>query len=246
MPTFLVLKQGRETNRIQGADGAKLQSAVKSLAAEASSADSGAGPSSAGSSGTWSGATVPRGYADITDQVDVLGLELLNGDPEAGTARTLFANSAPAALADRSADKAKKDAVESDTDAQLLLFLPFMSSLKIFSLHITSLPSPDGEARRPHALRLFANRAHNLGFEEAEDADATQALEIPASAWDEKSGTASVDLRFVKFQKCSSLVIFVVDAEEDADKTRIDRIRVVGETGSKRDPGKLEKVGEDS
>jgi hypothetical protein len=37
----------------------------------------------------------------------------------------------------------------------------------------------------------------------------------------------------------------VVDGENDGEKTRIDRIKLVGESGEKREMGKLEKIGDD-
>jgi PITH domain len=130
-----------------------------------------------------------------------------------------------------------------------MLYMPFQSTLKIHSLHITSLPpiSDDSEApSRPAKIKIYTNRAHILGFDDAEDAVATQEVTLSKSDWDSKTGTAKIELRFVKFQNVSSLVIFVVENEvEDSEKTRLDRIRVVGGTGEKRDPGKLEKVGDE-
>lgn len=264
MPTFLILRNGRQTSRIEGADPGKLQDAVRKLAAEAESADSSSaaaadgGAEASGSGGTWSGAKPPRGYGDVTDQIDISGLELLNADSEMGGVRTLFAGGRPSGLAASGDSKGKtpatssattKDWVESDTDEQLLLFIPFMATLKIHTLQLTSLPSStadDADVQRPKTIRLFVNRTTNLSFDDAADIDATQELSIPSSAWDAKTGTASVELRFVKFQKCSSLVLFVVDAEHGGDRTRIDRVRVVGEAGIKRDLGKLEKIGDDS
>lgn len=153
-------------------------------------------------------------------------------------------------LTDSKAEKAAKSTwVESDTDEQLMLYVPFQSTLKIHSLHITSLPpaSDDSEAcSRPTKIKIYTNRAHILGFDDAEDAVATQEVTLGKSDWDSKTGTAKIELRFVKFQNVSSLVIFVAENEvEDSEKTRLDRIRVIGETGEKRDPGKLEKVGDE-
>ena len=189
----------------------------------------------------------------MTDQVDVRGLDLLNADGKCGTARTLFESSRPTSL-ETGKGKAKvfsnvaesKDWVESDTDEQLMLYIPFMASLKVHSLHLTSLVSKDDEGAplRPKTLRIFSNRAHVLGFDEAEDLPATQTIILSPQNWDEKTGTAKVELRFVKFQNVTSLVVFVVDGEGSGEKVRLDRLRVVGETGEKRDPGKLEKVGE--
>ena len=255
MPTFMIFKAGREIKRIRGADPKALDQAVKQLAQEAAKAgdeeSSAAGGSSSG--GSWSAFAAPRGYMDVTDSVDVLGLDFLNLDGEAGDKRTIFDGSKPSSLDAKGKPAAaggKKDWIESDTDEQLMLFIPFQSTLKLHSLHITSIPSSssdeDDEApMRPKTLHLFTNRSTVLGFDEADDTPATQKLELKESDWDAKTGTAKVELRFVKFQNISSIVIFVADGDGDGEKTRIDRIRLFGESGEKRAMGKLEKVGDE-
>lgn len=271
MPTFLVFKNAREVTRIRGADAAKLSEAVKKLAAEANSSTSsttgfGEGSSAAASGdipASWITTALPRGYTDITSQVDVRGLDLLNGDSEFGAARVLFDDSAPSALKSAGGggakkptttgdgaegSEAKKDWVESDTDEQLMLYMPFQSTLKIHTLYLTSLPPSDGEGEisRPKTVKLYTNRAHVLGFEEAEDIPPTQTITLAPADWDAASGSAKVELRFVKFQNVSSLVLFVVDGEaEGGERTRVDRVRLVGDAGEKRAMGKLEKVGDE-
>jgi hypothetical protein len=129
-----------------------------------------------------------------------------------------------------------------------MLFIPFQSTLKVHSLHLTSFTPPadeDNAFLRPKTLKIYKNRAQILGFDEADDSTATQEIELSSRDWDPKTGTAKVELRFVNFQNVTSLVIFVVDGDGNGDETRLDRIRIIGETGEKRDPGKLEKVGED-
>lgn len=252
LPTFIIFKNQQIVESIKGADPRKLQTVVKKLSAEADSDGANGFGESSGSGSTWSPATLPKGYTDVTEQVDVRGLDLLNSDSECGTARTLFYNNKPSSLAigtgkGKAADEeSAKDWVESDTDEQLMLFLPFMSTLKVHTLHITSLPPKDDEdaPMRPKTLQIYSNRAHVLGFDEAEDLPATQSITLSPRDWDEKTGTAKVELRFVKFQNVTSLVIFVVDGEGSGDKVRVDRLRIIGETGEKRD-GKIEKVGDD-
>ena len=234
----------------------KLNEAVEKLAAEVESDGAAGFGEASGAAAIWLGSALPRGYNDVTNQVDLLGLDLLNSSSDFGKARTLFDVTKPSALesgkgkGNASTEETKKDWVESDTDEQLMLFVPFQASLKIHSLHITSLPpkSSDGEEdeipMRPKTVQIYSNRAHVLGFEEAEDIPATQAITLGAQEWDEKTGTAKIELRFVKFQNVSSLVIFVLDGDGDGEKVRIDRLRVIGETGEKRDLGKLEKIGD--
>lgn len=131
--------------KVQGVDSRKLQQIVQKLAAEAEggSSSSGFGGSSSGSS--WRAGDLPKGYRDVTDQVDVKGLELLNADGEFGGVRTLFESSKPSALEKKGkADSTSKDWVESDTDEQLMLFMPFQSTLKVHTLQVLSSgPHPD-------------------------------------------------------------------------------------------------------
>lgn len=257
MPTFLIFKAGREVHRVKGADPAKLNDAVRRLAQEAEAAGEGADASGSGVGQGWRAFEPPKGYSDVTEQVDVRGLDVLNADSEFGNARTLFEVAAPSCLAAGGKGMAKadaptagkKDCMESDTDEQLMIYIPFQSTVKIHSLQITSLRPREEDVEempmRPKQLKLYSNRAHNLGFEEAEDMAATQDVEIKEGDWDAETSTAKVELRFVKFQNVTSLVLFVVKGDGDGERTRIDRIRVIGESGLKRDLGKLEKVDQD-
>jgi thioredoxin len=261
MPTFMIFKNGRVVSTIQGADRRKLSEAVQKLASEASAIEGAAtgegfGESSGGPS--WVGAAVPKGYSDITDQVHVKGLDLLNCDSERGPAKVLFSPSKPSALATNGGNKGKDKAeetpdwVQSDTDEQLMLYIPFTSTLKVHSLHITSIsPRSDSDddddeiPMRPRTMRLYINRPHVLGFDEAEDIDPVQTVAIEPRDWDDKTGTAKIELRFVKFQKVTSLVIFFVDGDGDSEKILVDRLRIFGESGGKLEMGKLEKIGDE-
>ena len=246
MPTFLIFRNGREAERIQGANASKLQDAVRRLAREAEGMSS----SSSSSSKSWIG-TIPTGFSDITDQIDIKGLDLLNGDSETGGVRTLFDGATPSALSSKGKKKAestKKDWVESDTDDQLMLFMPFQSTLKIRNLYITSIPPTDTQddddevPMRPKTIKLFANHPNNLGFEDATGGiEPTQSITLEVKDWDKETGTAKIDLRYVRFQKISTLVLFVENGDGDGEKVRIDRIKLVGETGEKKG-GQVKKI----
>jgi hypothetical protein len=130
----MVFKQGQPAEKVQGADVQKLQRVVRDLATMSTGA---AGPSNSGSGSSWRKTELPKGYGDVTDQIEIKGLELLNSDGEFGTVRTLLETSKPTAL--DTAGKAKadtKDWVESDTDEQLMLFMPFQATLKIHSVQV--------------------------------------------------------------------------------------------------------------
>ena len=141
----------------------------------------------------------------------------------------------------------QSDAVESDTDEQLMVYVPFQSTLKIHSLHITSQPpdSEDDEApSRPKMIKIYSNRPQILSFDEGDGTPATQEITLSEKDWDPNTNTAKVELRFVKFQNVTSLVMFVVESEGDNEKVRIDRLRFIGESGEKRD-GKIEKISDE-
>ncbi len=241
----MIFKAGRETKRIKGANPKALDEAVKQLAQEAANTGSSSGEASGSGGAAWSASSAPRGYSDVTDQVDAMGLDFLNLDSDAGDKRTIFDSSKPSSLSE-SPDKSKKDWIESDTDEQLMLFIPFQSTLKLHSIQLTSLPPSDSEDyMRPKTIHLYTNRSTVLSFDEGDDVPKQQSFELAESDWDSKTSTAKLELRFVKFQNISSLVVFVVDGDGDGEKTRIDRIRLFGDTGEKRSMGKLEKVGAD-
>ena len=251
----MIFKNGREVSKIRGANAQELSKAVKKLAAEADSDGTSGGFGEASSSGaTWRGADLPRGYNDVTEQVDIRGLDLLNSDSELGGVQALFDADMPSSVGSgkgkgkASGPEAKADWVESDVDEQLMLYIPFKSTLKVHTVQLTSLPpksdddDDDEIPMRPKNIQLYTNRAHNLGFEEAEDIPATQNITLKPEDWDEKTGTAKLELRFVKFQNITSLVIFVVDGDGEGEKVRLDRVRIIGESGEKREMGKLAKV----
>lgn len=241
-----MFRDGKAVEKVQGADPRKLQAVVKKLAAEVENVGGGeAGGSGSGSGGlAWRGADLPRGYSDVSDQIEMRSCELLNMDSDFGDVRVLFDSSKPGALS--GGKKTAKDWVESDTDEQLMLYVPFQSMVKLHTLQITSVPPTDDEdaPMRPAVIKLFTKLSHNLGFDEAEDLAATQEIELSEGDWNNE-GTANIPLRFVKFQNINSLVVFVVAGDGSSEKTRIDRLRLIGESGEKREMGKLEKIGDE-
>ncbi|KAI5466817.1 PITH domain-containing protein [Mariannaea sp. PMI_226] len=237
LPTFIVFREGKEIERVQGADRQKLQGIIQKLAQEVQTIAEGSGSGGGSDGGYWKGAEIPRGYADITDQIELRGCELLNADEDAGPVKVLFETGKPSALQDKG-KSTTKDWVQSGADDQLLLYIPLQAT-------ITSLPPQDDEdVMRPGAIHLYVNRTRNLDFDEAEETEPTQAIELSSTDWN-ADGTVNLSLRYVKFQKTSSLVIFVQRGDGEGETVRLDRIKLLGEAGTKREMGKLQKMGED-
>ncbi|KAF5708887.1 thioredoxin 1 [Fusarium mundagurra] len=245
-PTFIVFADGKQVDQVQGADPQKLKDTLMKIPALATSLNEKTARENAGSASGgpgWKGMEAPRGYNDITDQIELRDLEALNADESAGTVRVLFDGSKPSGLGNGKGTA--KDYVQSGADDQLLLYIPFQSIVKLHTLQLTSLPPKDDEdVMRPGNIHLYINRTHNLDFNEADDTEPTQAIEISPDDWNEE-GTVSLSLRYVKFQKTSSLVIYVQQGDGDGETVRLDRVRLIGEAGTKREMGKLQKVGEE-
>lgn len=284
-PKVVAFSNGKALQTSKNADLSSLRDLLKLRGALAGAGGSGSGAGGGGeSSGSaaarnWLGAALPRSYKDVSDQIELKRVELLNVDSEKGGVRVLFSPEKPSALsAGKGKDTAQADWVESDTDEQLLLFMPFQSMLKLHTLQvrlvyrqicflffsffckwltyaaslyqITSLPptgddvDEDETPMRPKTIKLYSNRPHNLDFDQAESTDPTQEIEISTSDWNAE-GTANIPLRFVKFQNINSLVIFVESGDGSSEKVRLDRLRLIGDAGEKREMGKLEKIGDE-
>lgn len=91
----MIFKNAKKIEGIEGADPRRLSAAIKKVAEEANKIDTGAEDAAGSSSGMWTPLSLPRGYGDVTDQVDVLKLELLNQDSDKGTARALISTGKP-------------------------------------------------------------------------------------------------------------------------------------------------------
>jgi hypothetical protein len=137
-PSFLIFRDGKVRDKAQGTNPIELKKFAEKIAKEAQALESGS--SSAAASG-WRGAELPRGYSDITDQVEIRDCEVLNADDAAGTVRTLFDTAKPSGL-----DKSKgtagsaKDWVQSGADDQLLLYIPFQSTVKLHTIQVRNGP----------------------------------------------------------------------------------------------------------
>ena len=96
--------------------------------------------------------------------------------------------------------------LKSDCDEQLILHIAFNTFVKIHSIKFTEFNSGSEPESQPTRIRLFANRC-NLGFEDLDDVDATQEIELTPD--DLREGSDAIPLKFLKFQRVSSITIFI-------------------------------------
>jgi hypothetical protein len=110
--------------------------------------------------------------------------------------------------------------LESDVDPELLITIPFLEPVKLKAISIFSGVSPE---QAPKEIKLFINQnAMDFGDSESE----TPAQEFDLSKEDVKGG--KLELRFVRFQKVTSLHILVKSNLGDEETTRIDSIDIFG------------------
>jgi hypothetical protein len=133
LPTFILFRKGKLMHTVQGANTAELRNVIGKIVSELELLVEGMGGEEVPKE-IWKGAEVPRGYSDITDQVELRGCELLNADDNAGPVKVLFESSKPSALG--SGKSTATDWVQSGSDDQLLLFIPFQSQIKLHTLQV--------------------------------------------------------------------------------------------------------------
>ncbi|KAI7836452.1 hypothetical protein COHA_009669 [Chlorella ohadii] len=113
--------------------------------------------------------------------------------------------------------------LESDTDEQLLIHVPFNSACKLSGLVVKSTKSPD---QAPKRIKLFVNRP-TIGFGEAADAAGVQEFDLSESDLEGQQ----LQLKLVKFTKVNVLTIFVESNQGDEGTTIIQKLAVFGSTG---------------
>lgn len=166
-------------------------------------------------------------YDDITNLVNVKCVECLNQDRR-HTHENLFRGD-------------ERFQLHSDLDPQLLLTIPFMSSVKVYSINITA--PMDDPTKLPTSLKIFANRP-SLGFDEVEDFFPTQEFALSPKDY---SPDSVLKLKFHKFQKVTSLALFFdhedVDDDDDFEKSILSGIKFFGKSTQGTDISQIKKVG---
>lgn len=157
---------------------------------------------------------VPGAYL-LNDLVDMKKIECLNQDCEHPVTNAIC-NSL------REAATVADDALQSDPDVdhQLLIKVGFRLPIKLKAITIGG--NVENETA-PKIVKVFQGQA-NMEFQDAEDQEATQVLELSAS---HVAGDDPVMLRFVKFQHVITLQLFV-ESNFGADITRIEHLKFWG------------------
>jgi len=195
MPTFIICKEGAEVERIRGFDGAHFERSMEEKITKHKVGKVVSSPYDH---------LMPKGYSDLTPEVSAPGLEganITNGS----SLRSIMEDG--------------PSAISSESDDQVIIYIPFNSSVKIHSLIICS------STNRPRKIKLYINKPNILTFDDTQVEPSMQDVEIVF-----QDNIAVVPLRFVKFQRVSSLIVFV-ESGDGSETTSIERIIPVGDAG---------------
>ncbi|OWZ47940.1 thioredoxin [Cryptococcus neoformans c45] len=212
MPTFKLLKGGKEVDQLRGASPPQLSQLISRHAGTAPP------PTATASSGSKSQAATGEITESLLKQVISKGLNCLNEAKEHPLSSILGPEKGPRG----------NSYLESDVDPELLISIPFQDPVKLKAISIFSGISP---SQAPKTVKLFINQP-NMDFDDAEnEAPAQELILTPEQVKGDR-----IPLRFVRFQNVRSLHILVKDNQEDEETTRIDSIDVYGAQGEKLDP----------
>ncbi|KAI8618170.1 galactose-binding domain-like protein [Chytriomyces sp. MP71] len=199
VPTFHFYKGGELVGSMKGADPRQLQALV----------DQHQGPKDESSSGP-----SISGHGDLTSFIDQRQIECLNQSDQ-HTVGSIFGNNANQYL-------------ESDVDEQLIVVIPFNQVVKLHSIKISG---PKKNA--PKSIKTYINRPATLSFEESDSIEPIEVIDLAAVYTTEGGAgaelvSATVPLRFVKYQSVFSVTLFIGANLGDEETTVINKLSLFG------------------
>jgi len=210
LPTFQLILQGQKIDELKGANINKLEELIVQYRT-VSTASTTVVPNDP--------FVYPVGQYDLFPYIDKSQTYCLNEN----LSHTLSS----------SLDRLSSSVLKSDTDEQLLLYIPFSQPVKLHSL---AFRSKGGNG--PKVVKVFVNRLH-LDFAGASSELCTQELKLTKTDLEEEKPVA---LKFVKFQNVNSLHLFVESNLGGEDITIIEQIRFIGQKIAVADMKSFQRV----
>lgn len=125
--------------------------------------------------------------------------------------------------------------VESDTDEQLLIHIPFQQAVKLSSIF---LKATNTEGKAPKTIKLFINQP-TIGFSESSDSPGIESFDLDEQ---ELSKGMSLVLKPVKYQRVNCLTLFVENNQGDEDTTIFNKLVILGSQGSSFDVASIKDI----
>ncbi|EMG46640.1 txl1 Thioredoxin-like protein 1 [Candida maltosa Xu316] len=248
VPTFIFLENGKEADRVRGANVQELLSKLSDFNTKAE-----------GHRRKGRGTTavdviekiddlkdikslIPKNFEILNSTIDFSGYEVLNCLPLYKDVKTKEVVRL---------ESGEKSAVVSDSDSQLLFYIPLLNISKIYSILIKTKSSKDiknesnlnldsddiEEVQTPNIVKIWCNSQSILSFDEASsDANAPHVEKIT----EEGEEWLNLKLKFVRFQNVQNLTIFI-DGDDEDYHTLIEKIIIVGVNGDSKEQGRINR-----
>ncbi|ODQ65205.1 thioredoxin-like protein [Nadsonia fulvescens var. elongata DSM 6958] len=240
MPTFVFLTNQQEVKRVKGANTSELKAAVAQLVANTATSATESTESTESTDAVITqeiDSFIPTAYEVLNSGINFSESEALNVAADSASLKQLFSLTAASG---------EVKYFKSDTDSQLLCFVPLLNKCKVHSLLIkraAELPySNEDDLQHPSQIKVFSNSPGMISFDDV-NSNSLKPLHDSVVTFEGDSLWAEIKLRFVKFQNVNSLVLFIDGEDEDA-LTVLDRIVIVGVNGESRQHAKIEKLEE--
>lgn len=144
------------------------------------------------------------GSAHSVLEVDVQNLNALNSDDATDVSSVVGGS---------------KGLLKSDTDEQLIIYIPFSQAVNVSKLSILA----DGNTGPSH-VKVFKDMPH-LDFSDAEDTPAAADLHFTS---DQLVNEDEIKLKMLDFKNIRSITLFIEGNQEDEDVTSLNRIKIIG------------------
>lgn len=252
VPTFVFLETGKEVDRIQGANPQALITKLQEFNTKANGQKRRGNGTASEDLITQNSSLkdikplIPKNFEILNATIDYSGYEVLNCLPLYKDSKTKHVVSL---------DNTEKSAVISDSDSQLLFYIPFLNISKIYSILVKvkstktykevdesalDVDSDDSdEIQPPNLIKVWCNTQSILSFDEA-SAD-TSAPHIEKVSTNDEEQWLNTKFKFVRFQNVQNLTIFV-DGEDEDYHTVIEKIVIVGVNGESKEQGKINQI----
>lgn len=250
VPTFIVFEQGKEVDRITGANIPAVTQAFTKLATKALSDSSVSKRNGNGTVSVSVEETLPI-FSEIKGFIPS-GYEILNNSIYYGQFESLncLPLSKDGSIKDIFELKLASTPVISDADSQLLFYVPLTHISKVHSILIgvnkkdinlenSELDDDEleNETQLPNLLKVWANDNGIRSFDDVED----NAAHVEKIAIDKDQIWYRAQFKLVRFQNVQSLSIFF-DGDDEENHTVIDKLVIIGVNGESKEQPKLSQL----
>ncbi|KAL3942269.1 MAG: hypothetical protein SGBAC_003508 [Bacillariaceae sp.] len=126
---------------------------------------------------------------------------------------------------------------KSEADEQLILHVAFQENVKIKSIKFTAFNDGTEPELNPTTVKMYVNR-NNLGFEDIDDVDPTQIIELTTE--DLREGSDPIATKFVKFQRVGSIT-FYIEENNGGEISALGGLKIMGKGTESMDMTQFKK-----